>query len=299
MSIIGFSFSLLLFGLPVVVVAQAEAPEKITVCQLKNDPSRYHHKLIELTGFISHGFEDFGLFDPECSSKNGVWLEYGGTIASGIIYCCGVTAARTRPKEIVVEDIPIPLVDDAHFREFDKLIQRKGDSIVHASIVGRFFAGDGYGHMGVFSLLVIQKVLSVDPHNRNDLDYGGSADQPKINKAGCGYSDLVSDEPFGDLIDAQRKAEGGERSWAFDDSRQVAAETLARVLKVDKKSFAGMSQTRQRQGRVVYQWKPQQRNKNYMIVVSRPYLLSFYAQDAKRVAWVVVAAYESFCGSDR
>jgi hypothetical protein len=32
-----------------------------------------------------------------------------------------------------------------------------------------------------------------------------------------------------------------------------------------------------------------------MVVVSRPYWLSFHAKDPKRVAWIVAAAYESSC----
>jgi hypothetical protein len=35
-----------------------------------------------------------------------------------------------------------------------------------------------------------------------------------------------------------------------------------------------------------------------MVVVSRPYLLSFYAQDPGRVAWIVVAAYASTCAQN-
>lgn len=38
------------------------------------------------------------------------------------------------------------------------------------------------------------------------------------------------------------------------------------------------------------------KNLAYMVVVSRPYWLSYYAKDRKRVAWVVLAAYESSCG---
>jgi hypothetical protein len=35
-----------------------------------------------------------------------------------------------------------------------------------------------------------------------------------------------------------------------------------------------------------------------MLVVSRPYWLAFYANDPKRVAWVVVAAYVYSCGKN-
>jgi hypothetical protein len=128
------------------VAAVEEKPATVTICQLKSDPAAYNHKLVEVTGFVSHAFEDFTLFDPTCPSWPGVWLEYGGKAKSGTMYCCGVTADRHRPKELKVEDISIPLVDNDRFREFDKLIQppfRSGihGSTVHATLVGRFFSG--------------------------------------------------------------------------------------------------------------------------------------------------------------
>jgi hypothetical protein len=284
-----------------------EEPIKISLCQLKSDPAAFNHKLVELTGFISHGFEDFTLGDPQCPSWPGIWLEYGGTAASGTMYCCGVTANRSRPKPLVVEKITIPLVDDERFREFDKLLQRRPDSVVHATILGRFFAGQqmkypkgtfwgGYGHMGCCSLLAIQQVVSVDPQDRADLDYGASADQPDIDKEGCGYKFLTPLESSGDLIEAQRKADLGEREWAFSDPQRVAADALARLLNIDEKSITELRETRRAQGRFVYQWRPKAKGASYMVVISRPYLLSFYAKDPKKVAWAVIAAYESSCG---
>lgn len=288
---------------------QNEVAEKVTLCRLKSEPAAYNHKLVEVTGFISHGFEDFMLRDPQCPSWPGVWLEYGGTAASGTMYCCGVTANRTRPKPLVVEKITIPLIIDERFLEFDKLLQRRPDSIVHATILGRFFAGEpvkypkgtywgGYGHMGCCSLLAIQQVRSVDPQDRDDLDYRASADQPNIGKAGCGYKFLTPLESSGSLIEAQREADSGEREWVFSDPQKVAAESLARLLKIDEKSITSLRITRTAQGRFVYQWNPEAGGSSYMVVVSRPYLLSFYAKDPKRVAWAVIAAYESSCGKD-
>src|SRR5205085_4356783 len=118
-----------------------EEPLKVTLCQLKNDRAAYNHKLVELTGFVSHGFEDFTLFDPSCSSWLDVWLEYGGTQASGTMYCCGVSADRSRPKTLVVENISIPLTVDNQFREFDGMLQRSPDTTLHATIIGRFLSG--------------------------------------------------------------------------------------------------------------------------------------------------------------
>jgi hypothetical protein len=57
----------------------------------------------------------------------------------------------------------------------------------------------------------------------------------------------------------------------------------------------GLKERRKTQGRVVYEWRPAKKHVIYMVVVSRPYWLSFYARDPKRVGWVVAAAYES-CG---
>ena len=40
---------------------RCEEPAQVTVCELKANPADYNHKLIEVIGFVSHGFEDFGL----------------------------------------------------------------------------------------------------------------------------------------------------------------------------------------------------------------------------------------------
>ncbi len=292
------------------VAAAEEQPATVTICQLKSDPAAYNHKLVEVTGFVSHAFEDFTVFDPTCPSWPGVWLEYGGKAKSGTMYCCGVTADRHRPKELKVEDISIPLVDNDQFREFDKLIQppfRSGvhGSIVHATLVGRFFSGrlikypkaafwGGYGHMGCCTLLAIQEIKSFDAQNRDDLDYGAASDQPEIGKVGCGYRDLLPIDPTVDLIKAQREADAGQQDWVFDNPQRVASEAIARFSNVEGSSVA-LKETRKAQGRYVYEWKPADKRETYMVVVSRPYLLAFYAQDPKRVAWVVAAAYVSSC----
>jgi hypothetical protein len=268
-----------------------ETPQPVTVCELKSDPAAYNHKLVEITGFISHGFEDFTLFDPTCPSWPGVWLEYGGK----------------RSREPKVEDIPIPLADNEQFRQFDKLINppfRSGahGSVVHATLSGRFFSGrqmkypkgtfwGGYGHLGCCTLLAIQGVKSVDPQNRNDVDYGEVYDQPDIVRAGCGFRVLTPIDP----LKAQQQADLDPHDWIFDDPERVASEALARFANVETSSVA-LKEKRKWQGRHVYEWKPVGKADTYMVVVSRPYELSFYARDPKRVAWVVAAAYVSSCG---
>jgi len=288
-------------------MGSCEKPSKVTVCQLKTDPSAYNHKLVEIEAFVSHDFEDFTLFDPTCATQLGIWLEYGGTSKSDTIYCCGPTGGKERPSELTIENIPIPLVEDDRFRLFDKRLQppfRSGDfgSIVHATIVGRFFAGPGrdfgkglvgiggYGHMGCCSLLAIQKIKSVSPQDRDDLDYGASSDSPN----GC-YSFETPIEPVTNVVHAQQQADLGPRAWSFDDPQRVASDALTVLVKPKQDGPFTFKETRKAPGRIVYEWWPTGTTNPQMVVVSRPYWLSFYARDSKRVAWVVIAAFELTC----
>src|SRR6185369_759525 len=157
---------------------------KVSVCQLKKDPAAYNHKLVEVTGFISHGFEDFTISDPACLSWPDIWLEYGGTRASDTMYCCGVVPSHTRPAPLKIDNIQVDFVPDKQMQQFKSLVN-ESDTIVHATIVGRYFSGEknsgprgdrfgGYGHMGCCTLLAIQQVLSVDPHSSPLLDYSAA-----------------------------------------------------------------------------------------------------------------------------
>ena len=133
--------------LPCVQYAWCERPEKVTLCDIKDNPTSFNHKLVEVEGFLSHNFEDFSISTPECPYSPAIWLEYGGKRTSGTIYCCGGGAERTRTKQLEVEGFSVPLVEDRQFRKFDKLIQppfRSGNhgSVVHATIIGRFFLGE-------------------------------------------------------------------------------------------------------------------------------------------------------------
>jgi hypothetical protein len=288
------------------VNARAEAPVRVNSCQLKRDPAAYNHKLVEVTAFVSHGFEDFTLFDPACPSYPPIWLEYGGSASSGTVYCCGVGADRSREAELQIEDIPVPLVNDERYQEFDRLVQRRPDSLVRGTIVGRFYSGQsqiwdgriiwgGYGHMGCCSLLAIQQVLNVDPQKRTDLDYRASPDQPDSGEVGCSVQFLTSPEQGAGALDAQRQAEAGNTDWAFTYPQRVASVALAKLLSVDPKSVVGMRLTRRSPARISYVWKPKGSGRIYTVQVSRLYWLSFYAKDAAKVAWVIIGAYESSC----
>ncbi|AIF45954.1 hypothetical protein [Dyella japonica] len=171
---IGWLLALLCLGL-FPTQGHAEAPVQVSVCQLLEDPGRYNHALVEVTGRAGHGFEDFSLTAGHCADSvhvSGIWLEYGGTHASGTMYCCGVTRIRTRPEALVVEGVTTRLRDDKVFQDFDQIIQKEPYARAQVTVVGRFFSGEprqfprgtvwaGYGHMGLFSLLVIEQVLAV------------------------------------------------------------------------------------------------------------------------------------------
>lgn len=293
-------FSFVILGL---AAAQCEQPETVSACELKRNPMAYNHKLVQVTAFVSHGFEDFSLFDPECLPWMGIWLEYGGIEKSGTMYCCGVTASRSRPESLEVENIAIPLTSDEQFRRFDELIQRRPDRLVHAALLGRFFSGrptrrengefwgGGYGHMGCCSLLAIQQVVSVDSQDRNDIDYRSSYEQPV---ASC-YGDLMSFEPFLGVVQREREAEENGPEWVFRDPDRVASQELARLAGLDGNSIK-LKQTWAAQGRRVYEWRVGGRKKSYMVVVSRPYLATFYGRDPKKIAWMAIAVFETGCG---
>ncbi|MBI4851267.1 MAG: hypothetical protein HY819_05515 [Acidobacteria bacterium] len=164
-----------LLVVPGLMVIEGHESNKVSLSKLYSDPAAYNHKTIRISGVISHGYEQFTLTDPNCPGRCGIWLEYGGAVSSGTIYCCGVSPAREREGEVIVEGISVPLVQDETFRKFDELIQKRSEVTVKATVIGQFFAGkqmtnyDGtitywgsYGHFGMASLLVIQQVVSID-----------------------------------------------------------------------------------------------------------------------------------------
>jgi hypothetical protein len=116
--------------------------------------------------------------------------------------------------------------------------------------------------------------------------------------AECGYRGLVPINPTSDLIAAQNAADRQQQDWVFDAPERVDTDALARFAHVPEDKVVGIKQTHAAQGRFVYSWKPVPNGDSYMVVVSRPYWLSFYAKDPKLVAWTVIAAYVSSCGKD-
>ena len=285
-------------------IAGSEEPEKVTVCQLQSDSPTYSHKLIEVEGFASSDFEDFTLFDPSCRDLTETWLRYGGKTDSGTMYCCGTTPNSHHPDDLTVEGISIPLVENDAFRQFARETRAPSHagnhgSVVHVTIVGRFFAGEqrsiggrrfpGYGHMGCCTLLAIQMVKSVDPQDRNDLDY--SASPPTLN--GLFLTPIY---PGKGVIEDQKQADLGPRAWAFSDPRRVAYEAVLGFAKLEGAPPLKLKTKEQYPASITYEWRLSRRSSLYTVIVSRPYFLSFYANDPKKVAWVVTAAFRAAGG---
>lgn len=299
----------ILIAIVTVTISRADEPVTVSVCQLKKSPLDYNHKLVEVTGFVTHAARNFTVYDPTCPSWPAIWLEYGGSINSGTVACCKTLSDRRRPQPLIIENIPLTLTDNQLFEDFDKAIQppfRAGQSgaVEHATLIGTFFAGQqmetaterywgGYGHMGCCSLLAIQEVKDADTQWRADLDYGESNEKLDLPDPDCTLRMLLPDEQNAVLILAQHDADSGTRGWALTEPARVAADALARLTKKKSLMASDVKLIRDSTPRKTYQWSG--KNKTYTVVVSRPYWLSYYGRDSKQVAWVAVAAYETSC----
>jgi len=291
------------------LIAQSVSqPREVTYCELSKNPAEFNHVLVKLTGFVTHGFEDFEIDDPECRTQGfSIWLMYGGTAESNTMYCCpGEASQESRAAPVAVEGITLPLEQDQSFQQFRELLKREPDTTVRTTLVGTFFSGkrqlsganafwQGYGHMGCCSLLVIQRVSSYEPHTRSDLDY--TAEGGWYEDEGCKWA---TEQDLGHVsvnnwdggaqkgIGAQEKAEEGA-PWAFTDPRRVAMESL-KALYPDRVPV--LRRVKNGPARQVFQWN--QGKKRTIVVVTRPYWLSLYAK-GDAVAWVSTMIKEVGC----
>ena len=286
-------------------------PRNVTYCELAKDPAAYNHELLRLTAFVTHGFENFSLTQPNCidSLKHfAIWIMYGGKAHSDTVYCCpGEGGGETRSEPLLVEGIQIPLISDKVFQQFTDLLKKERDTTVRITVVGRFFAGEkqaangstswrGFGHLGCCSLFVIQRVDQFAPHTRSDVDY--SAQAGWYEKEGCKFGSLqylrhvaisFPDEETEQAIAEQRLADNGTQVWAFNDPYRVAIESLKPFYKDQNPVLKNVEKTPVRQ---VFRWR--NGKKSTVIVVTRPYWLSFYAS-SDSVAWVSTTIKEAEC----
>lgn len=288
--------------------SDAQTPHEVTYCELSRDPAAYNHELVRLTAFVTHGFEDFQVAEPDCPTQHfSVWLMYGGKAESNTAYCCPGEAGReTRPDFLAVEGVQIPLVNDATFQRFLDLLKKEPDTTVRSTVVGRFFSGTketfdtgtfwrGFGHMGCCSLLVIHRVESFEPHIRTDLDY--TAEAGWYEDEGCKWNSerdlkhVSVDNWDGESqqgIAEQEKADDGQ-AWVFSDPQRVAIESLKLLYPGQVPVLHNVRKTPARQ---VFRWRS--KKKSVVVVVTRPYWLSFYAA-SDSVAWVSTMIKEAEC----
>jgi hypothetical protein len=280
-------------------------PRTVIYCDLANDPAAYNHELIRITAFVTHGFEDFGIYDPSCQPTDthfSLWLMYGGKAESGTIYCCpGEGTHSSRKEGLTIDGTKIPLANNKTFQGFRRLLNSEPDITVRATLVGTFFSGEkqgsgdaifwaGYGHLGCCSLFAIQRVESFDQHVREDLDRRSSTDE--YGSLGCdpsAFRNLAGFDSQSAVISEQKAADEGARSWAFDDSMHVAIEALARAH-IDPAPTLRL--VKSGPGRKIF--LSVQGKKRLMVIVNKPYWLSFYAKSPS-VAWIAASVSEAEC----
>ncbi len=271
-------------------------PLKTTVCELKEYPEKFDKKFVQLTGFVSRGFEDSYLFAPECDSSHSIWVETGGKTGSGVIYCCNVPPEREREKELVVDGKDLSLLTDDNFKKFDEALQENGNSVVRADVIGTFFAGEkiegngkvswgGYGHFGMSSLFVIQQVMKVELEGRGQFDTVSSIG---FDDEDCdAYSHMWDPNEKQDL-ENQKLANKGNAGWMIDDPQKVATEGLLSLLNSKKKQVPKLKEIKSGKGTITYRWNPGgSEDGRYLVIVSRPYWLSFYAAHPDKVIWTI------------
>ncbi len=279
--------------------------EKVSLCRLSNDPGAFNRKSVEVSAFVSHGFEDSSVFESGCGERYaGIWMEYGGTSSTATMYCCGFTPKSTRPAVLTVEGVELPLVDNDNFKTLNALLHKDSGRTVRATLRGTFFSGKqdpygngkkdlwgGYGHMGCCSLFVIQEVVSVLPQNVDGLDYLSSINQPNTDKEGCGSYKFHTGDDWQSLVLKQRAADSGTDTWRYDKPGRVASEGLAKLLNRMADSIK-LEETQKTESRIIYYWRPNGRKGvRYMVIVNRPYSLSLEAKDPSKTIWTVAMMY--------
>jgi hypothetical protein len=113
-----------------------EVPIQVSLCEIKAHPEKYLKKLVEFTAVASYGFEDSMVEDSHCAWPGGglgVWMEYGGSRSTDTMYCCGFSPKPTRDKPLVVDGVPLSLIEDEKFQEFDARLHPKHSKPQRAS----------------------------------------------------------------------------------------------------------------------------------------------------------------------
>jgi hypothetical protein len=146
---------------------QAELPIRTTICAIKTSPAVYNGKLVEVSGYATHGAENSMFEDPTCfwgKQYPGTWMQFGGAPGT----------RGVEPKPLMVQGVGVVLVHDAQFATMDRLLHSSPgkDVSVKATVRARFFVtpemlegrhdiGKGYGKRNCCMLLAIEQVTAV------------------------------------------------------------------------------------------------------------------------------------------
>jgi hypothetical protein len=110
--------------------------QDVGYCELATHPKQYDRAHLRLTALAEYEFEHFMLTDPSCglSSFDGaIWVGFGGDVPSGAIYCC---PGEGRGSATPSKKAKIPLMADGAYRRFRSLMEREGDTTIHATMIG-------------------------------------------------------------------------------------------------------------------------------------------------------------------
>lgn len=166
-----------LFCAPHLADAQVD-PVDAPGCQLGKNPKAFDGKLVRVRGALSVHFEDFSLHIPNCDTRQGIWLAFGGDVP-GIVPSTANDIVRRPGSDIKVNDASYGIKKDITFWKLYALISArhgdKRDYRVSAMLMGMFFSGEelrnskgdvlgfgGYGHLGCCALLVITQISDVE-----------------------------------------------------------------------------------------------------------------------------------------
>ena len=103
----------------------------VAYCDLVRNPERYNQKLVRVSGVYRYGYEWSELYCLECTTDARTWVDFNEAFSSS-------TKASIRKK-----------LGGNGF---------KGRTVM-VTMVGRFDAGGGYGHMGAYRFrLLVERV---------------------------------------------------------------------------------------------------------------------------------------------
>lgn len=301
-------------------------PTDMTVCAIAASPDAFDHKLLRFHAFISIGFEDSTLHDPDCpeealvnsraavAPEPRIWIELGDYI--GYEKVAGYA----------------PLVNDDNLKQLQDLLveHHRTGQLTGATMVGTFYAGKrveingrksalrGYGQMGCCSLFVLSRVESVDTRYWSDLNYSPwnwHVGMPP----GCYQNQMLGLPTNETLLIWQQGANDGHEPWRYD-AKRTAEEELRKlksgpygsmsggttsVLVPDKQDLSAPPDTRPTEtfletlstpSRKVFEWIEPDHTTHYVIVVTRPYWLLKTAGTPDQVIWAPTGASVLKCG---